>query len=289
MRTLFFKREAFSQRGQNFLPSLPHHFSKEEEKKAFQMLEREPGNLEARNKIVVRNLRLVCRIADKMDYLREEFRLDPGDILSYGVFGLLRAIESFDWRRGYKFSTYATAWIYQYIKHFARQGGSLIKKSAYYSQLTAQCKKLSQRIGQELMSYSNDGDLLKRKLFTKHEIKRMEENNFLVVSLDSYPGDDDEDGRHLIDLKGSEEKGYQMVEEEDNRKRIQAFLEKHLNPREKIIIEKRTGLRDGVVWTLAEIGRMFDLSRERIRQIQDKAFKKIKGSKEKAILKKLLI
>jgi RNA polymerase primary sigma factor len=291
MRTLFFEKSVPIGRGKgNFFNILPPVFSRKEERRAFQELEKHPNNLNVRNEIIVRNLKLVYKIAEKLEYLREQYGLEFGDSLGYGLFGLFKAVQLFNWRRGYKFSTYATAWVYQYIKYFIRNNGSLIKRSIRYADWDIKRKRLSQKVNQELISDAADTELVKRKIFSRREIEKIKNNNFSIISLDSCFSVNDKDGRTLIDISGLEEKGYQTVEEKDNRERILAFLAKHLNEKERVIVEKRIGLKDGVVWTLDEIGRrIFNVSRERVRQIQDKAFEKIKKCEDRAILKQLLI
>jgi RNA polymerase primary sigma factor len=288
VRHLYLKKEYLSSGERNFLPGLPSIFTRSEERKIFQRLEKKPDNFEIKKEIAVRNLRLVNNIAKRLNYLWEDCYLEIGDALGYGVLGLYKAIDLFDWRKGYKFSTYASAWIYQYIRYFLKYKNFLIGKPHYYVDCESKRRRLSEKINQELMAYANDNELLKRKIFSKKKIEKMKEINFSIISLDSFLTKGNGEERTVLDISGVEEKGYRIVEEKDNRRRILSFLEEHLNKREKLILEKRIGLKDDVTWTLAEIGRLFHVSRERIRQIQNKAIEKIKKAEDKSLLKQLL-
>jgi RNA polymerase primary sigma factor len=261
---------------------LPRPFSKEEEKRIFQKLEREPNNIEIRNKIIIRNLRLVCQVAKKLKYLREQYKVDLGDAVSYGISGLINAIKRFNWRRGYKFSTYAVTWIYEYTKYGIRKD-TVIKKPEHFSELTRKYKK----INQSLTDCDKQEQMVAEKTFSQKELKKIKENDFSIISLDVVLGNE-EKGKGLIDLIGFSEKGYQEVEERDNRKRILFFLKTHLDEKETFVLVKSTGLLDDSPWTLAKIGRFFHVSRERIRQIKNKAIKKLGKGRKKALLKQLL-
>ncbi len=244
----------------------------EEEKSLARRIE--AGEDEARNLLARANLRLVVSIAKK--YVGRSPDLTLLDLIQEGNLGLFKAVDKFDWTKGFKFSTYATWWIRQAItRALADQSRTIripvhmVETIAKYKQVT---RRLSQDLGREPLAeeVAVEMGLDVEKIHVIHKIDQD------TVSLEKPIGDDNDKstlGEFIADDKV-------LSPDKESARRILADqvgdILDDLSPKEQKILELRHGLVDGVMHTLEEVGKEFGVTRERIRQIEAKALEKIR-------------
>lgn len=247
---------------------------KAEEEKAIAIAAKK-GDEKARKKLIESNLRLVVSIAKHFVY----HGLSLLDLIQEGNLGLMKAVEKFDPYKGFKFSTYATWWIRQAITRALADHANTIRISVHAHELIGKINRTK-----KILTMTNSGEPSDEEVakYLNIDVAKIEEAKLIMektnlISLDTpIKSDGDRDDSVIGDFIPStdddpEEIAYKMALEETIKEVLAT-----LTPREQKVLELRFGLNDNKIFTLDEIGQMLGVTRERIRQIENKAIRKIK-------------
>jgi RNA polymerase primary sigma factor len=232
------------------------------------------GDLEARERLIKSNLRLVISVAKK--YLGRSRGLTFLDLIQEGNAGLIKAVDRFDWRRGFKFSTFATWWIRQAISRALSDQARTIRLPVHVVETLYKLNKARKKLATILDREPTPEELAAETNLPVQKVQRLLKYVPDVISLETPVGEGESLLKELIPdpSEMTPEKTAALANlREQLKKAVQS-----LSPKERQVISLRYGLENGTMYTLEEIGKIFGITRERVRQIEIKALEKLKDN-----------
>src|SRR5579884_1190666 len=238
----------------------------------------ERGDLEAKERMINANLRLVVSQARRY----QGHGLSMEDLVQEGMLGLIRAVEKFDWRRGFKFSTYGTLWIRQAIQRGLQNHGRTIRLPVHVAQQQVKLRKLESELSGRLSREPTDEELAEVADMPLDQVIELRELNRSLTSLDQPVGDEDTAFGDL--LPSDRPEPHEEVAEADRDQRVNALVA-HLPDGERDVIRLRFGLTGEEPLTLRQTGIELGITPERARQLEERGLNRLAGSGELAALR----
>ena len=230
------------------------------------------GDQNAQQVLIKSNLRLVVSVAKKYSNIGINFE----DLLQEGNLGLIKAVDKYDITKGFKFSTYATWWIRQAITRAISDYSRIIRVPVHANEKINAMKKFEKKFNSEHGRNPSYKEISEALGYTEEKIKEYKKAVQEVLSLDSPIGVEKDLDSTLMDFLADDTNVEELTIKTMSYEKLQEIIETKLTERESKVIILRFGLVDGRQWTLEEVGEVFQITRERIRQIEAKALRKLR-------------